>query len=393
MTPDMIFTSESVTVGHPDKLCDQISDAAIDAFLQQDPGACAIVECAVANGVIFLAARFAAEATVDLPSIARQVIAGTGYRSGRFDTRRCSILTSFMELPSAMRQPPLAAADEELIERCQVWDQANVFGYACRETPELMPLPISSAHRIARALDGARQAGLVSLSPDAKIQVSVEYRDSRPARIYGITIAAIVSPEDQGRRIEERLRHLASDALKGNEVSPDSETEFYFNINAAPLLEIDGPARHAGLTGRKNGIDTYGEIARQSGAALSGKDPSRIDRIGAYAARHAAKSVVAAGLADRCEVHLGYAIGRTAPLSVSVQSFGTGRWPDAELAARVRRCFDFRPASIAYRFGLRTRPALAAGGFYRRLAVYGHFGRSDLDTPWENISLAEALSE
>jgi S-adenosylmethionine synthetase len=393
MTPDLIFTSESVTAGHPDKLCDQISDAAIDAFLQQDPGACAIVECAVANGLIFLAARFAAEATVDLPSVARQVIAETGYRSGRFDARRCAILTSFMELPPTMRQPPLVAADEELIEGCKVWDQANAFGYACRETPELMPLPISAAHRLARAIDGARQAGLVSLSPDAKIQVSVEYRNGRPARFYGVTIAAIVSPEDRGCEIEERLRQLASDALEGSDVKPDAGTQYYFNINAVPLLEIDGPARHAGLTGRKNGVDTYGEIARQSGAALSGKDPSRIDRIGAYAARHAAKSVVAAGLADRCEVHLGYAIGRTAPLSVSVQSFGTGRLPDAELAARLGRRFDFRPASIAYRFGLRTRPARAAGGFYRRLAVYGHFGRTDLDAPWESTDLSDALKE
>jgi len=393
MTQDMIFTSESVTAGHPDKLCDQISDAVIDGFLHQDSAASAIVECAVAAGVIFLAARFAAEANIDLPSIARQIIAEAGYTDGRFDARRCSILTSFMDLPLAMREPPVATEDEELIESRKARDQANVFGYACRETPELMPLPISMAHRIARALDATRQAGITKLSPDAKAQVSIEYHNGRPARIQGVTIAAATSPEARGDEIEEQLRHLAVNALLEDNLKPDSDTEFYFNINAGAPFEIDGPARHAGLTGRKNGIDTYGEIARHSGAALSGKDPSRIDRIGAYAARHAAKNVVAAGLAERCEVHLGYAIGRAHPLSVSVDTFGTGRIPDAELASRIRRCFDLRPASIEHRFGLRTRPALAVDGFYRRLAVYGHFGRTDLDIPWEDTTLSDALKE
>jgi S-adenosylmethionine synthetase len=393
MTPDMIFTSESVTAGHPDKLCDQISDAAIDAFLREDPSACANVECAVAAGVLFLAARYAAEANLDLPSLARQVIAETGYADGRFDARRCSILTSFMELPLTMREPPVNVADEESVQRCKARDQANVFGYACRETPELMPLPISLAHRVARALDESRRNALAQLSPDGKVQVSIEYRDGRPARIHGVTIEAAAATGVSCREIEDRLRHVAVDALTGNDIEPDSKTEFYFNVNAGAPFQLDGPARHAGLTGRKNGIDTYGEIARHSGAALSGKDPSRIDRIGAYAARHAAKNVVAANLADRCEVHLGYAIGRAVPLSVSVETFGTGRLPDVELAARVRRHVDFRPAAIEHRFGLRMRPSRNAAGFYRRLAVYGHFGRSDLDTPWEDTRLADALKE
>ncbi len=392
MTPDMIFTSESVTSGHPDKLCDQISDAAIDAFLRQDPSARANVECAVATGVVFLAARFAAGANVDLPSLARKVIAEVGYTDGRFNARSCSILTSFTELPWAMREPQLTVLDDAAIERYVAQDQANVFGYACRDTPELMPLPISLAHRLARAIDNARSAGEHWLSPDTKVQVSVEYRNGKPVRIYGVTIAAAVSQEMPRAGAEERLRSLARSALAGDGFSFDNGTEFY--MNAGPPFELDGPARHAGLTGRKNGIDTYGEIARHSGAALSGKDPSRIDRIGAYAARHAAKNVVAAGLAGRCEVHLGYAIGRASPLSVSVETFGTGRLPDADLAARLRHHLDFRPAAIQRRFALRTQPALAEpSGLYRRLAIYGHFGRTDLDLPWEATDLSDALIE
>ncbi|QGM44318.1 methionine adenosyltransferase [Methylocystis heyeri] len=393
MTADMIFTSESVTAGHPDKLCDQISDAAIDAFLREDSGAYAIVECAVAAGVIFLAARYAAEADLDLPSVARQVIADTGYSDGRFDARRCSILTSFMELPLTMRQPPMAAGDEEWAQRCAARDQANVFGYACRDTPELMPLPISLAHRLARELDNARQSGLSGLSPDAKTQVSVEYRGGRPVRIHGVAITAAVSPDERTREFEDRLQSLALDTLAEGEIRPDAKTEFYISVNAGAPYVIDGPARHAGLTGRKNGIDTYGEIARHSGAALSGKDPSRIDRIGAYAARHAAKNLVAAGLAEKCEVHLGYAIGQSAPLSVSVETFGTGRLPDAELSARLQRHYDFRPAAIERRFKLRTHPALANAGLFRPLAVYGHFGRPELGLPWEDASASLALRE
>lgn len=389
MAPDMIFTSESVTPGHPDKLCDQISDAAIDAFLRQDAGARAVVECAVATGVVFLAARFAADAAVDLPSLARKVIADAGYLDGRFDARNCSILTSLVELPAAMREPPSDDLDEAAIESRVAQDQANVFGYACRETTELMPLPISLAHRLARALDKGRE-GAAWLLPDGKTQVSVQYRDGRAARIHGISLNAAVAPGTSSATVEERLRALAVDALRDDEPRPDAQTIIY--INAGGPYETGGPARHAGLTGRKNGIDAYGEIARQSGAALSGKDPSRIDRIGAYAARHAAKNVVAAGLAERCEVHLAYAIGSARPLSLSVETFGTGRVADTAIAQRLAAVADFRPAAIAHRFALRTRPASAGeNGFYRPLAVYGHFGRVDLDLPWEATDLADAL--
>lgn len=389
MAPDMIFTSESVTPGHPDKLCDQISDAAIDAFLRQDAGARAVVECAVATGVVFLAARFAAEAAVDLPSLARQVIADAGYVEGRFDARSCSILTNLVELPQAMREPPLRDLDEADIERRVAQDQANVFGYACCETAELMPLPISLAHKLAGALDRGR-ASRPWLLPDGKTQVSVEYRNHRPVRVHSISLTAAIAADAPGAEVEEDLRALALATLYDGLPRPDARTAVH--INAGGPYETGGPARHAGLTGRKNGIDTYGEVARQSGAALSGKDPSRIDRIGSYAARHAAKNVVAAGLADRCEVHLAYAIGSASPLSLSVESFGTGRLDDDAIARRVAAVFDFRPAAIAHRFALRTRPAEAdERGFYRPLAVYGHFGRPDLNLPWEATDLAQAL--
>jgi S-adenosylmethionine synthetase len=254
----------------------------------------------------------------------------------------------------------------------------------------MMPMPVSLAHRLARALDHARRTAMTSLLPDGKTQVSVEYRDSRPVRIHGISLSAAAKPDTPGAGFEERLRAVALGAFADCELKPDAQTQIH--INAGGLYELGGPSRHAGLTGRKNGIDTYGEIARQSGAALSGKDPSRIDRTGAYAARHAAKNIVVAGLAERCEVHLAYTIGQAAPLSLSVNTFGTGCLPDDLIAKRLTAVLDFRPAAIAHRFGLRTRPAQAGErGFYRSLAVYGHFGRTDLDLPWEATDVSEAL--
>lgn len=390
MTSSAIFTSESVTAGHPDKLCDQISDAAIDAFLAQDPGARAIVECAVATGIVFIAARFAAHALVDLPAVARKVIAEAGYAAGDFDARKCSILTSFVELPIEMRQPPPPAADDEAFDQVVANDQANIFGYACRETPQFMPLPITLAHRVARALDEARRGGAHWLSPDAKSQVSVEYHNGVPARIHSVSVTVAVEPATITAEVDEFLHHLTSRSLSEFEVRPDARTQIH--VNAGIPFDIGGPTRHAGLTGRKNGIDSYGEIARQSGAALSGKDPSRIDRAAAYAARHAAKNIVAAGLADRCEIHLAYAIGQAQPISLSVETFGTGRLDDELIAKRVAGALDFRPAAIVHRLGLRTRPeAMRDTGFYRRLAVYGHFGRADIFLPWESLDLVETL--
>lgn len=390
MSRDVIFTSESVTPGHPDKLCDQISDATIDAFLSQDPSARASVECAVATGVVFLAARYAADAIVDLSGLARKVIANAGYLSDGFDARGCSILTSISELPLEMRVPLLDDYDDDEINRRVAHDQANAFGYACRETAALMPAPISLAHEVARALDKVRRDELSWLSPDAKTQVSIEYHDGRPLRIHSVSLTVALTASAAPAEAEERLRALALTALTGKGIELDARTRI--QIHAAGPFELGGPARHAGLTGRKNGIDTYGEIARQSGAALSGKDPSRIDRAGAYAARHAAKNVVAAGLAERCEVHLAYAIGQVAPLSLSVESFGTGRLTDDTIAKRLAATLDFRPAAIDHRFALRTRPAAAGdAGFYLALATYGHFGRPELNLPWEETDVVEAL--
>ncbi|TLG77564.1 methionine adenosyltransferase [Methylocystis sp. B8] len=391
MSPDMIFTSESVTPGHPDKLCDQISDAAIDALLREDARARATVECALATGILFLAARYAADALVDLPALARAVMQDAGYAAGIFDARNCSILTSFVEMPLDAREPPLwELDDDEAIGRRVAHEQANVFGYACRDTPEFMPAPISLAHRVARALDAARRNGFSSLSPDAKTQVSVEFHGGRPSRIHGVSLTVAFDGAALDEDKFEQLRAIALDALSIGNMGPDAQTKV--QVNAGEPFEIGGPARHAGLTGRKNGIDSYGEIARQSGSALSGKDPSRVERAGAYAARHAAKNIVAAGLAERCEVHLAYAAGQAKPLSLSVETFGSGRLGDEKLAGRVGELLDFRPASIVRRFGLRTAPAASgAAGFYLPLATYGHFGRADLDLPWEATDVIDAL--
>ncbi|MFO1125075.1 MAG: methionine adenosyltransferase [Methylocystis sp.] len=391
MSPDMIFTSESVTPGHPDKLCDQISDAAIDALLREDARAHASVECALATGVVFLAARYAADALVDFPALARTVMQDAGYAAGSFDARNCSILTSFVEMPLGAREPPIEELeDDAAIGRRVAHEQANVFGYACRDTPEFMPAPISLAHKVARALDAARRDGFASLSPDAKTQVSVAFHRGRPTHIHGVSLTVAFDGAAMDGDSFERLRTLTLEALAAGDMNPDARTKIH--VNAGEPFEIGGPARHAGLTGRKSGIDTYGEIARQSGSALSGKDPSRIERAGAYAARHAAKNIVAAGLAERCEVHLAYAAGQAEPLSLSVETFGSGRVADEKLGRTLAEILDFRPAAIVRRFGLRAAPQTAgARGFYLPLATYGHFGRADLDLPWEAIDVADAL--
>lgn len=392
MASNLIFTSESVTAGHPDKLCDQISDAAVDAFLRDDDRARVVIECAVATGVVFLAARFTADSVVDIPSLARDVIRDAGYLGPDFDARKCSILTSFTELPRDMREAPLSDIEDGAIDHWPAYNQANAFGYACRETPELMPLPIVLAHRLARALDIVRREGADWLTPDGKSQVSVEYRDDKPVRIHAISLTVTETEEARAGDADAFLRDLVGQCFGQDELQPEQDT--VVRINTGMGYETGGPARHAGLTGRKNGVDTYGEIARQSGAALSGKDPSRIDRTGTYAARHAAKNVVAADLAERCEVHLAYTIGQARPLSIDVETFGTGRLADETIAARLTRCLDFRPAAIAKRFGLRTRPAESGDrGFFRPLATYGHFGRPELDLPWEALDAVDALRD
>lgn len=385
MKEDFIFTSESVTEGHPDKLCDQISDAIVDHFLQQDPFSRVIAECAVSTAIVFIAARFESRASIDFPNIARQVIHQIGYEQHAFHGKTCSIVTSLKELaPEREEYIDENRLTEEEIERIPVKNQVTLFGFACNQTPALMPLPIWLAHRLARKLTSVRlQKILPYLAPDGKTQVGVEYKKRKPARIHSITLTASQNRTEPAiEKIREEIREAVIGPVFSEEpVRPDEKTRIFINPEG-PFI-VGGPSVHSGLTGRKNAIDTYGEYSRHSGAALSGKDPARIDRIGAYAARYAAKNIVASGIADECEVHLSYSIGLARPVSIQVETFGTGRIPDTEIAARLERHFDFRVAGIIRQFNLRHLPSLVKGGFYRKLAAYGHVGRMDIGLPWE----------
>lgn len=395
MKRDFIFTSESVTQGHPDKLCDQISDAVIDRYLARDPLSQVIAECALAGGVMFVASRFASSVKVDLADVAREVLREAGYdgNSG-FNADDCTVLTSLQELGSRdfdcldERQ-----MDEKALDRFVAFNQVNSFGFACEQTPSLMPLPISLSHALVRHLDQERAAGnLPGLQPDGQAQVSIQYRDGRPWRVHGISMLA--SHDDRlGRepgRLESFIREqVLAPVLSDFACEQDAQTQVSINPYG-PILG-GGPKLHAGLTGRKNGMDTYGEYSRHSGAALSGKDPTRIDRVGAYMARYAAKNVVAAGLARQCEVQLTYAIGQARPVSVQLDTFDTASIAEEELLKRVEAVFDFRLGAILRDLGLRRLPAAHPAGFYRRLAVYGHVGREDLELPWERTDRADAL--
>jgi S-adenosylmethionine synthetase len=389
MKKDFIFISESVTEGHPDKLCDQISDAIVDHFLQQDPYSRVIAECAVSTAIIFIAARFESSASVDFPNIARQVINQIGYDQHSFNARTCSIITSLKELPhdESCCFDEREMSDGEM-DAIPVRNQVTVFGFACNQTAGFIPLPIWLAHRLARKLTSVRlQKILPYLAPDGKTQVGVEYRNGRPFRIHSITvIASQDSPPTSGgpdlRRLEDDIRQVVIDPVFMDEdIRPDRNTRLFINPDG-PFI-VGGPSVHSGLTGRKNAIDTYGEYSRQSGAALSGKDPMRIDRVGAYAARYAAKNVVAAGLAGECEVQLSYSIGLSRPVSIQVETFGTGAIPDDRIGELVEQHFDSRLAGIIRQFNLRRLPSTLKGGFYRKLAAYGHVGRMDIGLPWE----------
>lgn len=388
MPAEHVFASESVTPGHPDKLCDGIADAVVDALLRQDPGAAAEVECAVASGIVFLAARIAARrgTAVDMPGLARQALEEAGYGPAPggegFDARRCSILTSLTELGETGRAAADPVADEHV----------NAFGFACDDTPELMPMPIMLAHRVARAFDAARAAGALGsgVSPDAKAQVAVAYEAGRPVRVAGVTLVCGGTPAALAALPERLGPAVLAPAFAAAPLRLAAEAAVL--LNPGGFGRGGGPATHPGLTGRKPGIDTYGEFSRQPQAALSGKDLGSIDRLGPYAARWAAKALVAAGLARRAEVHLCYAAGRAAPASLRVHAFGTGTMPDEALAARLAAVADFRPGPLLRRLGLPGRVAAAPGGFLRPLAAYGQVGRAELDLPWETTDLAEALA-
>jgi len=385
MKKDFMFTSESVTEGHPDKLCDLISDAIVDRFLQQDPYSRVITECAVSTGIVFIAARFEPNVNVDFTNIARQVIDRVGYDHPDFNGKTCSILTSLRELP---REQELYFDEKKLseaeIEQISVKNIANVFGFACNQTSTLMPLPISLAHKLARQLNTVKlQKVIPYLAPDGKTQVGIEYRDRRPYRIHSISVIASQNASKPDlKNLQDDIRETVIDPVfEDEEIRPDEKTKIFINPDGAVI--IGGPSVHSGVTGRKNDVDTYGEYSKHSASALSGKAPIRIDRVGAYAARYAAKNVVAANLADECEVQLSYSIGLSRPVSVQAETFGTGRIPDEEITTLIEQHFDFRLAGIIKQFNLRFLPSLTKGGFYRKLAAYGHFGRTDISLPWE----------
>jgi S-adenosylmethionine synthetase len=389
MSNDYLFVSESVTEGHPDKLCDQISDALVDEFLFHDPAARVEAECAVANGIVFIGAHYNSAAVVEVAEVARSVIAAAGYAEGEFNAADCTILTSLSEVDFL---PRAAGHDEGEAAKFVAEQHATVFGFACRQTPQLMPLPISLAHRLARRLDTVRSESLLDyLLPDAKVQVAVVYDGPTPRRVHSVSLVTSVDAgrvASQATLTDDVVDAVVVPVFADEELGLDRKTRILINHDGA--LRAGGPARHSGLTGRKNAVDTYGEYARHSGAALSGKDALRIDRVGAYAARHAAKNVVAAGLADECEVQLSYTIGFAPPASLHVRTFGTGRIDDGEIADRVREHFEFRPLGIVRAFGLDA--STEGPGRFRRLATYGHMGRVELDAPWEATDEAGRLA-
>ena len=385
-----LFTSESVTEGHPDKICDQISDAVLDTILAQDPDARVACETTASTGLIHVMGEITTSCYVDIPKIARQVVKEIGYDRAKFgfDCDTCAVVTSIDE-----QSPDIAMGVDKCLEAKEgtqddgldngAGDQGMMFGYACDETPELMPLPISLAQRLARRLTQVRKEGLVDyLRPDGKTQVTVEYDgENRPLRVDAVVVSTQHGPEASLDQIRQDMIQLVIKPIIPAELL-DDQTKIY--VNPTGRFVIGGPQGDSGLTGRKIIVDTYGVSAPHGGGAFSGKDPTKVDRSAAYAARWVAKNVVAAGLARRCQVQLAYAIGVARPVSVRVDTFGTGTVPDEQLSDAVEQVFDLRPAAIIRDLGLR-RP------IYRQLAAYGHFGRDDLDLSWEKTDRAEAL--
>ena len=370
------FTSESVTGGHPDKICDQISDAILDAILAEDKNGRVACECCCTTGVVMIMGEITTSAKIDIPSIARQVICDIGYDGPEkgFDGNTCAILTTIDK-----QSPDIALG----VDRQGAGDQGMMFGYACRETPELMPMPISLAHKLAAQLTKVRVDGtLPYLRPDGKTQVTVEYsEDGKPQRIEAVVIssqhAAYIETETLRRDIE---RAVIREIIPADMM--DENTKIF--INPTGRFVTGGPHGDSGLTGRKIIVDTYGGYSRHGGGAFSGKDPTKVDRSAAYAARYMAKNIVAAGLADKCEVEIAYAIGVDKPVSVFVDSFGTGVIPDSEIANAANTVFDLRPAAIIKELDL-LRP------IYRQVAALGHVGRTDIDLPWEHTDKVDAL--
>ncbi|MBL5846562.1 methionine adenosyltransferase [Bacillus sporothermodurans] len=387
-----LFTSESVTEGHPDKICDQISDAILDAILEKDPNARVACETSVTTGLVLVAGEITTNTYVDIPKIVRGTIKDIGYTRAKygFDSETCAVLTSIdeqsadiaMGVDKALEAREGQMSDDE-IEAIGAGDQGLMFGFACNETKELMPLPISLAHKLARRIAEVRKEEILPyLRPDAKTQVTVEYDENdRPIRIDTIVVSTQHHPEISLEQIQRNIKEHVINPVVPSELI-DEETKYF--INPTGCFVIGGPQGDAGLTGRKIIVDTYGGYARHGGGAFSGKDPTKVDRSAAYAARYVAKNIVAAGLADKCEVQLAYAIGVAQPVSISIDTFGTGKASEDVLIDAVRKHFDLRPAGIIKMLDLR-RP------IYKQTAAYGHFGRHDLDLPWERTDKAENL--
>lgn len=384
-----LFTSESVTEGHPDKLCDRISDAVLDAMLAQDPQSRVACETFCTTGVITIMGEITTKAEVDIETLARTVALDIGYDSEEkgLNGKTCDVVIRLDQ-----QSPDIAMGVDRSLEsrgaddeaQTGAGDQGMMFGYACRETEELMPLPISLAHRLARRLTEVRKDGTLSyLRPDGKTQVTVEYEDGVPVRVDTVVVSTQHDPDVSLETIRaDLLEHVIRPVVPAALLDEDTR---YF-INPTGRFVVGGPQGDTGLTGRKIIVDTYGGYARHGGGAFSGKDPTKVDRSAAYAARHVAKNVVAAGLADRCEVQIAYAIGVATPVSVMVDTFGTGVISDEQIARAVNEVFDLRPASIIRSFDLR-RP------IYQPLAAYGHMGRTDLSAPWEELNRVEALKK